>query len=225
MRQQSIQKSMAVDRPRRSARPVWRRRSFTTFWLAVASSVWAGTAQPAEIAWRKDVQAAAREAAARRKSILIMVKARWCGPCHQMLQQSWSNPSVVARVNADFIPLLIDADEQAALIQQLNVNAFPTTLILDSSQRVVDRATGFQSAGQLNARLAVFKPVGIRPPLRPIEIHVSRPPEIKTSFHERAWAAIRNSSSLRPPPEPRLEPRPPVLRDTLSAAKEFSAAR
>src|SRR5262245_49130184 len=110
-----------------------------------------------EISWRTDAAASVREAAASGTPVLPTVNARWCGPCHKMLRQSFPDPAVSARVNTGFIPLLVDADEQPALIQKLNINAFPTMLVLDANQRVVERVTGFQSAAQLNARLAAYR--------------------------------------------------------------------
>lgn len=199
----------------------------------------ARTAQAAGIAWRRDVTAAAREAGASNKPLLLMVTARWCRPCHQMLQQTFPDPWVAARVNASFIPLLIDAGEQQSLIQQLNINAFPTMLILDSQQRVVERVTGYQTVAQLTSRLAVYqppvqprvvqRPVNVVQPLRPAAQDADR----RTSFHDRIWASIRQSGyrqlqSATPRemgPAPSLRARRPPPRDTYAAAVEFSAGR
>jgi hypothetical protein len=156
-----------------------------------------------------------------------------------MLQQTFPDPGVAARVNASFIPLLIDADQQPSLIQQLNINAFPTMLILDSQQRVVERVTGYQTAAQLNSRLAVYQPpVQPRVVPRPIEVfQPSRPAaqyaDRRTSFHDRIWASIRQSRFRQPQiaaprdmgPSPNLWANRPPPRDTFAAAVEFSAGR
>ncbi len=201
-----------------------------------------------EVAWRRDVAAAARESAGGGKPLLVMVEASWCGPCQRMLRQTFPDPVLAARINAGFIPLLIDADQQAALIQRLNINAFPTMLILDPSQRIVERVTGFQTAAQLNSRLAVLQPTQPRIAQRPVEVAQSpRPappqpapfqpapfqPAVRTtSFHDRAWASIRGSSNEPRPNPPRdIAPAPspspffPAPRDTYTAAKEFSEGR
>ncbi|MBI3864755.1 MAG: thioredoxin fold domain-containing protein [Planctomycetia bacterium] len=203
------------------------------------------SAWSSEISWRKDLVAASRESAANSKPLLLMVKARWCGPCHKMLQQSFPDPAVTARVNAGFIPLLVDADEQSSLIQKLNINAFPTMLVLDSNQRVVERVTGFQTAAQLKARLAAYRPAEHRIAQRPVSpaprpgtaSHgpalaqvagapapvATRPPAPRRpSFHDRAWAKIRGDVPAGPSvsPAPGLYDQPP--RDTYTAALEFS---
>lgn len=172
----------------------------------------------AEIAWRKDVSAAAREAAATNKPLLVMVEASWCGPCRRMLQQTFPDRAVTARINAGFIPLLIDADQQAALVQKLNINAFPTMLILDANLRVVERVTGFQSAAQMNARLAGLKltPPRVGPP--PVAVAQSAkpvpPPQAARapSFHDRMWASIRNS----PAPTGRENPVPAIYDSSVA---------
>ncbi len=202
-------------------------RTFALALIITAASAPArgATGLPAGIAWRSDVSAAARESATRRKSILMMVKARWCGPCQQMLRQSFFDRSVVARVNENYIPLLIDADEQGPLIQQLKIAAFPTTLILDSNQRVIDRMTGFQTGAQLNARLAAFQRLAIPRRSWPLSIETSQPHGTGPSFHDRAWTSIRNSLSHGLDSGPPHERRFRGARDTYSAALDFSAAR
>jgi thiol-disulfide isomerase/thioredoxin len=208
---------------------------------AVAVSVVATSCESAwssEISWRTDVSAAARESAAAGKPLLLMVKARWCGPCHKMLQQSFPDPAVAARVNSAFIPLLVDADEQASLIQKLNINAFPTLLVLDSNQRVVERVTGFQTAAQLNVRLSAIRPAEVRVAQRPVRPPApSRPAapvtRAGTSFHDRAWASIRQEAGAPPSrtfvmnasasPRPSFDP--PAPRDTLTAAIQFSQGK
>jgi thioredoxin-like negative regulator of GroEL len=94
---------------------------------------------------------------------------------------------------------LLDADEQADLVQKLKVDAMPTVLVISPERRIVGRFTGYQSAAQLAAYLAPFQRTGSPP--KPV-VH-------KPAFHERAWAAVQ---AARP-------------RDTLEAAKGFSAQR
>ena len=190
--------------------------------LTAALSV--NAAQAAGIAWHSNVQEAMRQSAAQNKPMLVLVKARWCGPCHQMLEQTFPNPAVAARVNNQFVPLLIDADEQAAFVQSLGVEAMPTVLVISPQQKITGRFTGFQSAAQLDARLASLRPPAIRPvatqairrwalpPMRP-----SMPPEPGASFarrHAVYVSAIRPTGTI-PAPRPR---------DTFAAAMEFSAA-
>jgi hypothetical protein len=193
--------------------------SFIVLLTDTACTARAGARQSAGIVWRNDIQSAAREATTCRKPILIMAKAAWCGPCRRMLQQTFSDRSVAARVNAHFVPLLVDADQHAAVIQQLKISAFPTTLILDSNRRIVDRVTGFQSANQMNARLTAVRLAEPRQPFR-AAVQAARPAWHTPSFHDRVWASIREDSARKSQPLPG-----PAPRDTFSAAQKFSLVR
>ena len=135
---------------------------------------------------------AIRESAKQHKPMLIMVGAEWCGYCHKMLDETFRNPAVATRIKAQFIPVLIDADEQAAYVEKLNVAAMPTVLIVTSDQHVIGRITGFQSAAQLDARLASFKTT------------------VPKSNPEHSLSPLIQASKPR---------------DTLAAAKQFSAGR
>jgi hypothetical protein len=221
---------MPIIRELGLARSAWQKCLVAVFVISAGSVGFfftAGTAQAAAIAWRRDVPAAAREAASSNKPLLLTVTARWCGPCHKMLQQSFPDPSVAARVNASFVPLLIEADEQQFLVKQWNINAFPTMLVLNSQQHVMERVTGYQSAAQLDARLAAYRPPAeTRVVPRPLQVSPAPRQAVErgnrpVSFHDRAWAWIRSSPSREPRPAPNL----PIPRDTLAAAKEFSAGR
>ena len=126
------------------------------FWV-LASGL--NAAPPAGIAWQKDVQTAVRESARQRKPLLVLVDARWCGACQKMLRQTFPDPALAWRIGSQFIPVRIDADEQAGLVQSLKVEAMPTLLIVSPERREIGRMTGFQSAAQLSTRLAGYRPM------------------------------------------------------------------
>ena len=113
------------------------------------------TLQNRSIAWLKDLQEAGRVSTQQHKAMLVLVEARWCGACNKMLQETFADPAVATRINRQFVPVLIDSDQQATLVQKLNVEAMPTVLVI-VDQRIVDRIIGFQTAAQFDARLAAF---------------------------------------------------------------------
>ena len=152
----------------------------------------ANAGQGAEIAWSKDLQKASLEAAKQRKPMLVMVGARWCGFCHKMLDQTFANPALVARINARFVPVLIDFDEQPALFEALHISSLPTVLVMTSDRHILGRQIGFQSVAQLDTQLASIK--------------TSEP---KSPLHSKSAVSVPTRNQ----------------RDTLTAAKEFSAGR
>jgi predicted nucleic acid-binding Zn ribbon protein len=105
-----------------------------------------------------------------------------------MQQQTFPDPAVAQRIANDFIPVLIDADEQPATVQQLGASEFPTMLVMSADSRVLLRATGFQSAAQVNTSLAAFHPTSFARKFQPattqIANHAERVPN-PTSFLRR----------------------------------------
>jgi thiol-disulfide isomerase/thioredoxin len=138
-----------------------RRLFFKCGCVAAAGLLTIITISPADagpIAWHKDLQAAMRESARQQKPVLVSVGARWCGPCRRMHSETFPNAAFAAQVNSQFIPVLLDADEQAAVVQKLGVDSFPTVLVISPENKIVGRFTGFQTAPQLQSRLAAFRP-------------------------------------------------------------------
>jgi thiol-disulfide isomerase/thioredoxin len=168
---------------------------------AVLATVTGAAAAP--IAWHRDIQEAMRESARQQKPLLVSVGARWCGPCRKMHSETFPNSVVSAQLNSHFIPVLIDADEQPALVQKLGVEAYPTVLVISPDQTIVGRFTGFHSPPQLQARMAAFKPRVVESRPRLIEV-APRP-------SERQAAAGQFGATLRKPEEP--YPQPPESRE------------
>ena len=159
--------------------------------LAMVLSIQAADA--AAIGWHQDLTSAARTAARQEKPLLVVVGARWCGYCQQLQQQTLRDPAVAQRVAADFVPVMIDADAQPGVTQQLDANQLPTVLVLSPDLRVLQRMTGFQSAAELNSRLAAYRPARPArvPPTRAVPAVRARQP-VRTSF----WRSHSSTMTL-----------------------------
>jgi thioredoxin-like negative regulator of GroEL len=192
---------VSADRVLSAFRLIFSKQSAGILAVFLAVPCFAGAARAAPIAWQKDIRMALRTSSEEGKPLMVMVGAGWCGYCYKMLQQTFPDPALALRVNGQFVPVLIDADEQAELVQKLRVDAMPTVLVISPERRIVGRFAGFQTAAQLAARLARFQRT--RPAPAPM------PMESKPAFHQRAWSAIQAAAP----------------RGTLEAAKDFSASR
>ena len=113
----------------------------------------APTSNPGRIVWRTDLKAAAREAAASRRPMLLQVTADWCGYCHKMFDQTFTDEQVARHINGCFVPVTVDADKEAGLVQAIGVEGLPTTVIVSPEFKVIKKVTGFRAAAALSREL------------------------------------------------------------------------
>ena len=117
----------------------------------------ASTSQPVaaapRIVWHKDVAAATRESKSDAKPLLVKFSTSWCGYCVKMQRETFSDPSVIHRVEQCFVPLAVDGDQHKELARRLGIKSFPTTLIVSPQQEVLKKIVGFRSAEQLRGEL------------------------------------------------------------------------
>ena len=95
-------------------------------------------------------------AASERKPVLATFVTDWCPYCTKMAKGTWRNSSVTEAM-ADVIAVKINAEERNArngykgmeLAARYGIRGYPAQLLLDSEGRVISRADGYLSAGQL----------------------------------------------------------------------------
>ncbi|QGJ72195.1 Hypothetical protein PBC10988_39120 [Planctomycetales bacterium 10988] len=120
--------------------------------------------QAGELRWKDDFRQAVKEAKQSNKLMLVQFGADWCGYCHKMERETFSQALIARKINEHFIPVHIDGDRQQSLVESFKVDGFPTTLILSSNLRVVDRIVGFRTAAEFADRLDPHISAGSGPP-------------------------------------------------------------
>jgi hypothetical protein len=139
-----------------------------------------------------------------------------------MLKQTFPDAGLASRVAGHFVPVLIDADEHAALVKSLGIEAMPTVLVVSPDRKIAGRFTGFQTAAQLDARLAAYAPREVqhvaRFDFRPAPI---RQPAAPRQFGTGPSFLKRHAVTVAPVRPDRRELSLPPW-DTLAAAREFS---
>lgn len=72
------------------------------------------------------------------KPALYFFTAEWCGPCHLLEEQVFAVPDVAARVEKDFVPIVVqdrmretgrNAPEMLALADRYGLRGFPTLVV------------------------------------------------------------------------------------------------
>ncbi len=78
------------------------------------------------------------------KYALVFFTAEWCSPCRIMKREVFADQNIEAIINSKFKAIEIDIDnpETKEIVNQYNVNATPTTMLLDAEGKVIKTIVG-----------------------------------------------------------------------------------
>lgn len=109
------------------------------------------------VAFRKDIDAALKDAAHRRSACFLKFETDWCGPCKLMTSFVFTAKAVADAADG-LTCLVIDGDARKDLTERHAVNAYPTGILLDADGREIARYVGYQSVKETTAFLKKRKP-------------------------------------------------------------------
>ena len=122
------------------------------FFLLMAAVVFSGSlfAQEGIEFSKENWEGILAKASAENKLIFMDAYTTWCGPCKMMSKDVFTEASVGAFYNENFINAKIDmeAGEGLELAERYEVRAYPTLLFIDGDGELVHRGVGYQSAEQ-----------------------------------------------------------------------------
>lgn len=142
--------------------PFWRCFWLTFLVVSLGAAWYSFYAPPNDVAWANSYSAAQQQAAQSGKPIILSFTGTWCSPCRIMKRQVWADAEVMAMVNSNFTPVVIDVDDphQAALMARYRVTGAPVTIITDAQGNVLDWRSGGVGKSEFLGMLETAHPLG-----------------------------------------------------------------
>ena len=109
--------------------------------LFLATVIGAAEPKTPQIDWQPWSESIFREAAKQHRIVLVDLEAVWCHWCHVMDENTYSDPKVIALINARYIAVKVDQDSRPDLAARYEDYGWPATIVfnIDGSEIVKRR--------------------------------------------------------------------------------------
>ncbi|MFP4531359.1 MAG: thioredoxin family protein [Desulfobacterales bacterium] len=111
------------------------------FWVLIFAGS-PGLASNAEINWTS-YQSGMEKIADENKKGFIHFYTDWCTYCKLMDQKTFSDDSVIAFLNENFVSIRVDAEEQQSVAKKYGASSFPTNGFIAEDQSEIGKRPGF----------------------------------------------------------------------------------
>jgi thiol-disulfide isomerase/thioredoxin len=108
--------------------------------FGVAAALWLiSTTLSAEqtLPWEPTLESAQRQAVQTQRLVYAHFWAPWCGPCQRMEKEVFQQPAVATQVNANYVPVKINADQYPDLARRYGIEGLPTEAILTPQGQLI----------------------------------------------------------------------------------------
>jgi thioredoxin-related protein len=114
-----------------------------------------GAAPPtkSKIQWQKDLRAAHNAAVEQDKPILLVFEASWCTFCHKMHRETFTDRNLAALIDREFIAVAVDFDKETKVVEVLEVEQLPCTIVLSPDADLLLKFVGFAKADVYQKKL------------------------------------------------------------------------
>jgi protein disulfide-isomerase len=121
--------------------------------LAVANAKWTFAEELSPV-WRDDAYVAWKASQESGRPLLLFITSDNCPWCVWMERHTFADRAVQARLRASFVATRVEAAQQPELTRQLQIQAFPTTVVVGANNRVVAAIPGYLEPREFERRLA-----------------------------------------------------------------------
>jgi len=108
-----------------------------------------------EIAWHSFADGMAR-GKSENKKIFLHFYANWCGACKVMENKTFKDPTVIAYINENFIPIKVNTDREQKTSQIFKVRALPDNWFIDEDGKPIGHRPGYITPENLKGILKML---------------------------------------------------------------------
>jgi thioredoxin-related protein len=137
--------------------------TLTTIALTLAFSLFCGAADAVAtqakdggIQWFSYAEGRQR-GEAENKKVFLVFNADWCRYCLQMEKETFQDPTVIAYVNRNFIPISVNSDKEQKIAAKYNVRGLPSTWFISENGDKIGNRPGFIASDEM---LKILKYIG-----------------------------------------------------------------
>lgn len=94
---------------------------------------------------------------AENKKVFLVFNADWCRYCLQMEKETFQDPTVIAYVNRNFIPISVNSDKEQKIAAKYNVRGLPSTWFISENGDKIGNRPGFIASDEM---LKILKYIG-----------------------------------------------------------------
>lgn len=102
-----------------------------------------------ELIWSRSLEKSLEEAKSANKYVLADVYTEWCGWCHKLDKDTFSNPTMVSYLKEKFICVKVDAEERTSgrgVARKYRIHGYPCALVFEPSGKFIGKISGYYEA-------------------------------------------------------------------------------
>ncbi|BBO71689.1 thioredoxin [Desulfosarcina alkanivorans] len=91
------------------------------------------------------------------KKVFLVFNADWCRYCLQMEKETFQDPTVIAYVNRNFVPISVNSDRQQEIAAKYSVRGLPNTFFISEAGDPIANRPGYIAPDEM---LKILKFIG-----------------------------------------------------------------
>jgi len=81
--------------------------------------------------------------------VFLVFNADWCRYCLKMEKETFQDPTVIAYVNRNFVPIRVNSDRQQEITMKFGVRGLPDTRFINEKGDVIKYRPGYIAADEM----------------------------------------------------------------------------